>query len=247
MHAGGARTHRQRSEETRELNNRQDDPRARPGAGRARQQAHPRLPGRRARRRHDPAAARLGEAVLPDVLHPRDGRPHRAALSRRHRRSLAQQGRRPPVHGQGRRQGSRRRRPPLRALAVRGAARCDPARLERDGRLVRGGRAGVHPPARSLHTRRHPPQLAPCPSRARRRDDRRDDQADPPVRDRTSRSVLPAQDARAHGPADTDRERQSLPVQGRRRVLVGPGRGKVHATWRGRTGRRFPRVRRSPG
>ena len=37
----------------------------------------------------------------------------------------------------------------LRRLADRGAARPDPARLGLDGRLVRGGRAGVHASARS--------------------------------------------------------------------------------------------------
>ena len=113
------------------------------------------------------------------------------------------------LHRPRRRQGGRRRRAPLRAVAVRGAARRDPARLARDGRVVRGGRAGVHAPARPVHPRRHPPQLAPRPGRGRRRHDRRDDEADARLRDRPPGALLPAEDARAHGSADADRHRSA--------------------------------------
>ena len=82
-----------------------------------------------------------------------------AARGRRNRRSLPQPRRRPPLLGPGRRQarGSRRRAP--RDIAVRSAARRDPVRVGRHGRVVRGGRRGLHAPPRPVHARRHPGQL----------------------------------------------------------------------------------------
>ena len=63
-------------------------------ARRARQQTHPRLPRRRTCRRHDPPAARLGKALLPDVLLPARRRPHRPAARGRQHRPLAEPRRR---------------------------------------------------------------------------------------------------------------------------------------------------------
>ena len=56
----------------------------------------------------------------------------------------------------------------LRRLADPRAARPRPARLARDGRVVRGGRGGLHPSARPVHARRHPRELAPRAHRGRR-------------------------------------------------------------------------------
>ena len=184
----------------------------------------------------------------PAYYFPARGRPRRAADTRRRRRPLSKPRRRAHLHRDGRRQGGERRRPAVRAVAIRGATRCDPARMGRHGRLVRGGRAGLHASPRPVHPRRHPPELAARPGRGRRSDDRGDGEADAPLRDRSPHALLRAQDTRPHGPADADRERQPLPVQGSR-----PSTGRCEwATtsapmWRGRTRRRSPRARRSPG
>ena len=73
--------------------------------------------------------------------------------------------------------------------------------------------------------RRHPPELAPHQDRDRRGDDRGDDEADAPVRDRPSHALLPPEDACSDGSADAERDGEPLPVQGRGRVLVASRRG----------------------
>jgi hypothetical protein len=57
----------------------------------------------------------------------------------------------PALHPQGRGQERRGRGAALRRLPDPGATRPHPAGVGCDGRLVRGGRGGLHPPARSVH------------------------------------------------------------------------------------------------
>ena len=132
-------------------------------------------------------------------------------------------------------------------LAVRRAARRDPARLGRDGRLVRGGRGGVHAPARPVHACRHPPQLATRPDRARRRHDRRVDEAD----GSSSRPASPrATTCRRRTSASTCSIRATRPATAPTRVR--PSTGRSGSATRsvpispGPTGRRCRRARRSP-
>src|SRR5919108_901618 len=209
----------------------QPDPREHPN--RAERQADSGVPGRRAGARHHPAGPGLGGSLLPDLLLPGRRRPLGTARVRPRRRALAEPRRRPDVHGQSRRQGGAGRGSAVRGFSDRGAAGSDPPRLEGDGRVVRGGRGGVHPRARPPHTRRHPPQLEAGSRGGRRRDDRGLEQPEAALRDRPTGPLLPAEDARTHGAVDADGHREPLPVQGPGRVLVGPGR---------RSGPRGPRV-----
>ena len=80
-------------------------PGARPRPRRARRQAHPRLPRRRARGRHHRAAAGLGEAALPRLLLPAGRRADRAARAGRRHVHSPSRGEAADLHGQGGRQG----------------------------------------------------------------------------------------------------------------------------------------------
>ena len=113
-------------------------------------------------------------------------------------------------------------------LTDRGASGPRARRLEGDGRLVRGGRGGVHPPPRPPQPCRHPPQLPARRGARRRREDRRHDPPDAPVRDRLARPLLRPADRRAHGPAHADRHRDGLPLQGVRPLLDGRHRCRTH-------------------
>ena len=123
----------------------------------------------------------------------------------------------------------------------------DPPRLGRDGRLVRGGRGGLHPPARPVHAGRHPRQLASRAGRGRRRHRRRVDEPAAAVRDRPAGPLLPAQD-RTSGWTCSPRPTPSATARTRARPSTGRCARATPSTRtsRGRTGRRCPRARRSP-
>src|SRR6185312_9423598 len=144
----------------------------------------------------------------------------------------------------------------LRGLADRGAPRPRPPRLGGDGRVVRGGRGGLRPPARPLHPRRHPRELAARADRGGRGDRRRVGQPAAAVRDRAAGALLPAPDARPPRPADPDRDPVALPVQGPGGVVVGacagrrprrPRVGVPHPAAREPEDRRADRVLRREG
>ena len=109
------------------------------------------------------------------------------------------------------------------------AARPDPPGLERDERVVRGGRARLHPPARPVLAGGHPGQLPARAGGGGRGHRGRVTPAADPVRDRAAAALLHPADRRPDGPAAPVGDGHALPVQGHGELLVG-GRGQgVHA------------------
>ena len=193
-------------------------------------------------------AAGLGGAALPRLL-PARGRHQGRAGPGRADRALAQprRGRDPRRQGGDgdRRRAAARRYPDSPLAELRDAVRLD---WDCDERVARGGRAGLHPPARPVQAGRHPGQLPARPGRDRRGHRRRLPPAAHPVRDRPAAPLLPAARRPADGPAAAVGRRVPLPVQGDRRLLVGGHRaGRARATSSGCTGPRCRRARRSRG
>ena len=108
-------------------------------------------------------------------------------------------------------------------VAHRGAARPRPHRLGRDGRVVRGGRRGVHPPAQPvprvdiLDSSRHVRVIVEGVIVAE------SEQAQAAVRDRPADALLPPEGRRAHGPARA-RPRRSRTARTRAPRATGPCR-----------------------
>ena len=101
--------------------------------------------------------------------------------------------------------------------------------LERHGRLVRGGRGGLRPPARPASPRRRPAQLAPHP-RAASTASCVADSARPCVLFETGMpdALLPPARRRAHGRPERHGDPHAVPVQGHRRLLRGHVGGQRH-------------------
>ena len=195
---------------------------------------------------HPAAAAGLGEALLPDVLRPGEGRPGRAEADRRVR-ALAEPRRRAGAGRPHRRRDRRGQGPHGPGVAAGGAARRGPVRLRRL-RLVRGGRADLHPPARPVQPHRRPGQQPALPRRARRRGPGRVPEQHDPVRDRPAAALLRADHRAEPGHPAALGHRHALPLQGRGDVLVGRRSAtRSTTTSSGATARRSPRCRRSPG
>ena len=124
-------------------------------AGAAPDPGHPRWGGGP---RHDIGPLRVGVAVLPAVL--RALRRHRPGVpGRRGPRGAPATGDGPAVRTPGGGRGPGRGGPPPHGLHGRGCDRDGPARLGRPRRLVRGGRAGLRPPAQPVHPGRRPAVL----------------------------------------------------------------------------------------
>ena len=159
-------------------------------------------------------------------------------VCRRQRRAFAEPGRRRDVHDQsGWHGGAGEQRFAMRTHLSR---ICATLSGSTGTRWTRGSR-------RTSRCSRHPrdpytrvdilPKLPSCADRGRRSDRGRDLEADALVRDRASDSLLRAQDACPYGPADADRHRKPLPVQGSGRVVVVRAGDTVHTdlAWSYRT------------
>ncbi len=101
--------------------------------------------------RHHRCGLRLGEPVVPAVLHPAGRRRPRRAEGDGDDQPVPQPGKRHALLRPRRRHGGGGRRLVLRRLADRGPAGPGPLRLVGDGRLVRGGRGGLRPSPQPLH------------------------------------------------------------------------------------------------
>lgn len=186
---------------------------ARPRQGRDQPEASPGLSRRAPGGRYGPPGAGMGDPLLPDLLHSRRRRARQTRAERRDH-PLPQ-----PWRGHDLRRDRRRRHRAGRCAALprfpaTGTERAGPAGLGRHGRVVRGGRAGVRPPARPVFARRHPRQLPAHPGRDRRRRRRGLPQPAHPLRNRPSRTLLPPSHRRALGPPAALRHPLPLPLQG---------------------------------
>ena len=174
-------------------------------------------------RRHHAAGARLGAAPGRPVLRrPRRGHPGRTPPRPRPTASAGRAAPRNPVQRpHGRRPAGHDRRPHRRRIPARrrGPGGLRGARLRRVRRVVRGGRADLRPPARTVPPRRRP-------ARAHARSGSRSTARSWPRRRRAAgvrdgpaiRFYLPREDIRAAArPSDAAR---LLPVQGRGVLLV---------------------------
>jgi len=113
----------------------------------------------------------------------------------------------------------------------RGSGRLRGARLRRLRRLVRGGRADRRPPARSVPSRRRPPERTTGPDRGGRRRRGRDNARAPAVRDQPAAALLPAREdvrvelhpnsRRTYCPYKGQASYWSVDVGGRRREDLG--------------------------
>ena len=138
-------------------------------------------------------------------------------------RALAQPWRRGDLRRDRRPGDGAGRGPALPGLPAGGAARRGAAGLGRDERVVRGGRAGLHPPAGPVLAGGHPGQFPARPGRGGRGHGGGFASAADPVRDRPAAALLPAADRRPDGPAPPVGDPVALPVQGDRGLLVGGG------------------------
>jgi hypothetical protein len=156
-----------------------------------------------------------GRVPVPARGRPRPARAERADCERSGaRRGDVLGGARGRRRGRGR--GVRVR---VAAGAGRDGAGAGRVRLGGHGRVVRGRRGGLRPPARHLPPHRRAAQFAPRRRALGRRGRRRVGPAADADRDRAAGPLVPAAGGRPHRPARAELHHHAVPVQGRRPVL----------------------------